>query len=71
MGIIRELGQPGARIVTTQGEQFNEKEQQDGEVTTACENVEGRDMWHNWNTFPQAAQKVRPARPQPMKAPEA
>jgi hypothetical protein len=26
---------------------------------------------HNRNTFPQAAQTGRPARPQPMKAPEA
>jgi len=48
-------------------EQFNEKEQWRREVMLACE----PHMWHNWNTFLRAAQKVRPARPQPMKAPEA
>jgi hypothetical protein len=41
------------------------------EMVVALDDFEGTRMWHNWNTFPQAAQKVRPARPQPMKAPEA
>jgi glutaredoxin-related protein len=41
------------------------------EVMLAYEIIEELHVWHNWNTFPQAAQKVRPTRPQPMKAPEA
>jgi hypothetical protein len=62
---VSQLSQAG--IVTMTNEQFNEKEQWRREVMLACE----PHMWHNWNTFLRAAQKVRPARPQPMKAPEA
>jgi len=51
--------------------QFNEKEQQAAEILVARENFAKPHVWRNRNTFLQAAQKDRPARPQAMKALEA
>ena len=62
---------PSARILTTQDRQFNEKEQWRHEILVTRENVEEPHVWRNISICSQAAQKVRPARPQPMKAPEA
>ena len=39
-----------------------------GITTLAHENFEGPHVWHNCRTFPQDAQKDRPARPQRVKA---
>jgi len=41
------------------------------EVMLVCENLEAGAHVAQLESFPQAAQKIRPARPQPMKAPEA
>ena len=71
VGVIRGLDQSKEHIVAMLDGQFNEKEQQAAGDFGSTRELREPHVWRNRNTFPQAAQKVRPARPQPMKAPEA